>query len=164
MGMRLPTLAIVAAISAACGDGVTAPNFPAALEIAVVNGIAYEASASFAEDAPDERIVVTVTATNETTGDIDIEFGGCPVRLLVYRNADRSGEPAWDDAEQNGFCPAILWRATLSPGASQEFQATYIIREILGGSLPDGRYYFTAVLRLDVETVALKAGDLELTS
>jgi hypothetical protein len=98
----------------------------------------------------------TVTLTN--TGELPayLEYGACAVRVLAYRSADLAGAPAWNSNyrrlwEGTGLygCPAYLVTTTVKPGA--EFsppELTFESRliEMLGDSLPDAHYYFTATV------------------
>jgi len=94
---------------------------------------------------------------------VEIRFpDGCVVLLRAYRSEDRSGQPAWDPMRGSLFCTMILVEFTLSPGESREFQATASAPEILGDSLPAGRYFFTALLRPNGGTVEVPAGQADL--
>lgn len=90
--------------------------------------------------------------------------GSCPpLGLLVHDNPNREGNPVWDNLTPTAVCTAEPVDFTLAPGGSEEREIVAVIGEILGGSAPSGRYYFTGVLRLVSGTIAVKAGALELT-
>jgi hypothetical protein len=98
------------------------------------------------------------------TGQISVWLNGnwCPVRLRAYRNATRSGRPVWLDR----WCPENLPPIVLAPGWSDSLQVRNSMRRILGDSLPEGRYFFTATLELatpQFQSPELPAGSEVLT-
>lgn len=101
---------------------------------------------------------VRVTVRNPGPDMIGLVLAGCPVRGVAYRTPERTGEPAW---EWRGECQSPSSIRPLAPGDS------VVLADYLGaGALdPDGRYYFTAELHLQGDTLALDAGsvDVQLT-
>lgn len=70
---------------------------------------------------------------------------------------DSSGIPIF-----NGCSLMVLW---ISPGASKTFVLAVPVVEVLGDSLPRGRYRITARVRVNGQLVrGLDAGDVELSS
>lgn len=146
-----------------CDHNVGGPEPQSAVDEEIVNGITYRANTRLVVDSLGRRVQFTVTASNDRDEAITIGFGGCPVRAVAHRTAARSGPPAWESASSEDVCRSFLEFRTLEPNAMREFSASYPTNAILGGKLPAARYYFTAILKLDIETVVLKAGDLDLT-
>lgn len=129
--------------------------------VRVVDGVTYAAETAILETFP-VQLRTRVTLTNRGTARQQVELpGGCTVLLRAYRSADRSGSPAWDQSRQ-AVCTMQLLLLDLEPGESAEFQGRADAREILGDSLPAGRYYLTAVLRPNGKEVELAAGEAEL--
>lgn len=86
---------------------------------------------------------------------------GCVVLLRVYRDADRTSL-AYDMARDFG-CTQALVPVTIRPGETKEFSTPSIsAAKILGDSLPNGRYYFTALIRPEGRRAELRAGSAEL--
>lgn len=113
------------------------------------------------------------TATVRNTGDrpIALSFGACSIRLRAYRAAGRSGRPAWYSerrtAWEGGYvhaCDLVGYEATLQPGDTlSRFGIEAPLIEVLGDSLPDGRYHFTASVELNgVWSPEAPAGALDL--
>lgn len=128
---------------------------------ATVGGVRYTAETRIAETAP---VTVYATARVENTSSTQqgVTFpDGCVVLLRAYRDPARTGAPAWDQ-QQGAVCTMMLVQLSLAPGESREFVAGARADEILGDSLPAGRYYFTAVLRPDGQRVEVAAGEAEL--
>jgi hypothetical protein len=134
------------------------------------DGLAFHASTALAGSG----LSATGAVTNTTTRPILIEFGACALVLRAYRRADRVGRPVWDSryrapwAGSYGYgCPAYLATRTLTPGQTirpGEFTGRFPLIEILADSLPDGRYYFSASLRINhVHTPEFPAGSLRLS-
>jgi hypothetical protein len=99
------------------------------------------------------------SVTNTTSRAIYLEYGACALRLRAYRSPARSGAPVWRSERRGPWerrggyaCPAYLKTGALAPGAtlqSREFRLRVPLIEILGDSLLDGRYYFSAIVRLN---------------
>ncbi len=105
---------------------------------------------------------------------VALEYGECALQLRAYRSADRSGPPAWRSEHrrpyEGGFgyvCAGIGYSTTLAPGDSlrRPFELGVPVLEVLGDSLPDGRYWFTASIRLNFGmTPEVPAGDATLAA
>jgi hypothetical protein len=103
-----------------------------------------------------------VTASNETDQPITFSTGGCRVLLRVYRSAGRTGTPAWDQERVVG-CTMEIVEERIGPGQSREYTAGNIsAAEILGDSLPNGRYFLVAAFLKDGQRVPLEAGEADL--
>lgn len=121
----------------------------------------YVAETAIRESFP-VQLATTVTAANIGRRPAAIEFtDGCPVLLRAYRTPDRTGAPAWDQAHDT-FCTMAIQNFTINPGESRRFTTQADAREILGDSLPNGRYYLTAVLRKSGGALELAAGEAGL--
>lgn len=111
--------------------------------------------------------------TNAGTQPLHLEYGACSLQLLAYRSPDRSGAPAWNSDQRKAWpggasygCALYLAMRDLSPGATMEppeFVLSVPLVEVLGDSLPDGRYYFAAQLRMNLNVATLlDAGTADL--
>jgi len=163
---------------------MTEPTRPTSLQqsqggsTASASGITYEVATTLA-DIPTQvdpllRPAITVTAKlrNDRPDAVTLQYGACSVFLTAYTTADRRGAPVWrSDASEpwegtyGRGCIAILYERKLAPGAELTL-GTYSSRaiEILGDSLPDGHYYFTATLGVSTAPngISLPAGDFDL--
>jgi len=144
-----------------------------------ISGLRYRVETRVEPGSPRElRTVVTVT--NSGPRRVSLEFGACTLLLRAYRTPARTGRPVWYSerarprwAGKDDFgyaCPMYLAHRVLAPGESvspKEFQARVPVPEILGDSLPEGRYSFTAQLGFAganrADTVRLPAGEADLT-
>jgi hypothetical protein len=160
MPLRLMSLGIAALIAAGC----PAPELPIPIgspQTTVVNDITYRVE-PFSELTVPVTVGATAAVSNRTERRRTVTFpDGCVVLLRAYRDADRSGAPAWDQ-RRAVMCTQAIVQARLDPDDSVEYSARATAREILGDSLPGGRYYFTAYLRPDGRVVELPAGQMEL--
>ncbi len=99
-----------------------------------------------------------------------LEFGGCALRLLAFASSDRSGAPKWNSDARRPWegsfgyaCASILYTRDLDPGGSISFNFQSPLIEMMGDSLPDGRYYFSADLRFSNRpNLTVPAGSLDL--
>lgn len=145
----------------------------------------YSVETRVEETAPRE-LVTRVAVTNTGPRRVEVQFGACSLNLRAYRHPARTGRPAFRSERRappfergQGFgyaCPLYLAGTVIAPGDTitpREFTLRIPFPEILGDSLPDGRYYFTAELEwladrptagLDHDTVRLAAGEADLTS
>lgn len=108
-------------------------------------------------------IQTTVTMTARTVLALDIEYGACSVGIRVFPTVDRT-EPVWDSDHQSPFvCPAVLILGRLEPGKPHAFVFSAAVAEVLGDSLPPGRYYFSATVGTNLGSYDVRdAGELEL--
>lgn len=141
----------------------------------------YAAESSVEGIAP-RWLVARVVATNPTDRHVYLEYGACALRLRAYRTPERTGRPVWRSeyrrhprAEHGYACLGYLAIALVSPAGEispPEFNARIPLYEVLGDSLPDGRYYFTAVLEfqsgagttLAHDSIRVRAGYADLAS
>jgi hypothetical protein len=110
------------------------------------------------------RATVVGTVVNANSAIIDVARD-CPVLIRVYRDrarrdaAPRSGAPDWS---QPG-CGSDMQKKTVFRDEQLTFETTVSVREILGASLPSGRYYFAVVASADGMQMTLSAGEVDLT-
>jgi hypothetical protein len=145
---------------------------------ATLSGFSYEVTSTLGE-APavtDPLLKPTVTTTAKIRNDraqaATIYFGACNVALAAYTNSERSGTPVWRSSASMPWegtyaraCILPLYERRLEPGAETSLGAygSRVI-EIIGDSLPNGRYYLSATLSVSSAPngVTLPAGDFEL--
>lgn len=123
-----------------------------------VDGIEYRGELFVMESFP-VQLAATVTVTNEASEARSLEFpDGCVVLLRAYRGSDL----AWDQS-RTVACTLAIETVTFEPGQSREFRAPHASAyDVLGDSLPDGVYRFTAYLRPDGRTVEVPLGETDL--
>lgn len=158
MPHRSSTLLLV--LLAACSGGNDSVT-DAPADSRSVDGIVYSAQTAIAESFP-VQLYVTVTATNTSGNARELVFpDGCIVTLRAYDNEARTGEPAWDQAHLLG-CTMALEERTVPGGGALELRGASDARDILGDSLPDGRYWLAAYIRPDGGAVEVPAGSADL--
>jgi hypothetical protein len=150
-------------------DLVNVPAGP--IDISSPNaGLSFLASTSVV-GANADTVRTRVTFRNTNALPVRLEYGACSLDVLAYRTAERNGRPAWDSRLRSAGkgvvygCPAYLAVDAVAPGEAKsppQFNAAYAVREILGDSLPDGRYYFMARIRLNWRRTSQPAGDAEI--
>ncbi len=129
------------------------------------DAVTYRAETEVADRDP-TTIRTVVTATLTGAGGSRLRFSyACPVVLYLYRSrarrdaAPRSGQPEWKSREACGPELQEMW---LNRGESRTFEIRANARDILGDSLPPGRYYFTAVVQEERTRIFLSSGEAEL--
>lgn len=94
----------------------------------------------------------------------EFRWGRCDFVLWAYRNADLKDKPAWDSRKQ-GVCADVAIMPELLPGDSvpgRHLDWDGHVLDILGDSLPEGRYHLQAQIALDDDTLWLPAGSIDL--
>jgi hypothetical protein len=122
------------------------------------------------EGAGPTRLLTEVTVTNTGRERVRIEYGACSIWIRAYRTPERTGAPAWDQIRHPQIgaprvCAMYLAVRELGRGESfspHEFRAAIPIPEILGDSLPAGRYHLVARVLLNGFAVDVPAGEAEL--
>lgn len=117
-------------------------------------------------DKDGASVQLAIQLINGTDRRVALEYGACLLQLLVHENADRAGPAVWNSAKQLDetgqlpVCPLYLKFLQLGPGETRkpEFRAAFPGADILGDSLPVGKYYFTAQLVVGGDIVDLPAG------
>jgi hypothetical protein len=112
-----------------------------------------------------------VTIANNGQLKSHVEYGACALRLLAFTSSDRSGAPKWNSDARRPWegsfgygCTSALLVRDLEPGGSLSFNFQSPLIEMMGDSLPDGRYYFSADLRFSNRpNLTVPAGSLDIT-
>jgi hypothetical protein len=105
------------------------------------------------------RVFARDTSTS-TLRDRPLDLAACPVRLRLYRTADRSGAPVWrsEAAAPAAACPTPRWYRP------NDVTLEWAVPAILGDSLAAGRYYFAHTVRLaDGRVLEYRTGDAYLS-
>lgn len=102
-----------------------------------------------------------IIATNRGAKSIGIAYGGCPIRIRLWRTADRKGPPAWkseyrEPRGQSGdstrrpryACPGYRIEGRLLPNDRLVFRQSIPLAEVLADSLSEGRYWVGLELKL----------------
>jgi hypothetical protein len=154
------TLLVAALACAACAPAP--PNDTAPGGSGAAHGpLRFEASTAVLRSFP-AQLSTTVTATNTSGQAQTVEMpGGCTVLLRAYRTPARTGTPAWDQ-QREAVCTQQLLIEEYAPGQSRQYHGRATAVEILGDSLPNGRYYIAALLRPAGGEVEVPAGEADL--
>ena len=110
---------------------------------------------------PPESIAVTVEITNTSTESARALVSRYCHVLFEWRAAsDSTPRPRWDGRQR--MCLVRGRDVSLRPGQTEVLRTTASVREVLGDSLPDGRYIVTAIFEVDGATVTRLAGAVVL--
>lgn len=121
------------------------------------------------------QLRVFTTLRNVEPERVELFWGSCSFVLRAYRKPDLRGRPAWDSRKwmlsrgQRGFdgmgCEGYAAGGDLVPGDSlrpREFRWHGRVQDVLGDSLPEGRYYLQAEIQFRADTLKLPAGSVQL--
>jgi hypothetical protein len=152
------------------------PSVPRTVE--TVEGLTFRAETHVVEGRP-TRLRTQVIITNRNNHWVRLEYGDCSPDLRAYRHANRSGKPVWEqrllpakDPKTGMYAPGCDLYGSLAvipagePYVVKRFQLEPTTHEVLGDSLPEGRYFFTAVFRPTIRgsvSPELPAGSVVLT-
>ena len=124
-------------------------------------GLEFTAETLVMESFP-VQLRTIVTARNKTGEAVTISHGDpCIVMLRVYDNEARSGEPVWDQERVN-FCVAMVFDDEIAAFDTAVYQTGADGYDILGDSLPDGRYWLSAHVTLSQGNTEVPAGVADL--
>jgi hypothetical protein len=162
--MRLMMLAVVTALAVGCRQGEPQPAAsPADTPQAegIDPAIRFSADTRVLESFP-VQLHTTLEVRNAGGPDyVRLEFASdCVVLLRVYDSEARD-VPVWDQAD-SARCSESSHVLMLGGGYAEEFTTTADARQILGTSLPPGRYWLSAYVRVNDRVVEVPAGSAEL--
>ena len=127
------------------------------------------AAISHVEGVAPTSLLTRVTVHNLSDSVQHFQYVDCPVAIRAFHSAYRRGMPVWK-TERSGAPWAKFTRGytcmfklrliskTLSPQDSFHLELSTPTYEILADTLPEGRYYFTAQLALNKDTIEVDAG------
>ena len=114
-----------------------------------------------------EQVKASVTATLDYAGSVLVRFSpDCPVLLSAYRDrarrdeAPRSGAADWT---QPATCEMPEKQIGMYRGDTRTLETTATVQDILGATLPAGRYYFAVAVRAQGNRIMLSAGEADLS-
>jgi hypothetical protein len=107
------------------------------------------------------QAILTARNTADTANVLNFPYP-CVAQLHVHRDSARSGEPAWTQERFMG-CIASIFDDTIAAGDTAQYAAPRTnAAEILGDSLPDGRYWLSIMVRPRGEPIVVPAGSADL--
>lgn len=147
---------------AACTSAEDSPTDTPPASSRSVGGIEYSAETLVMESFP-VQLRTIVTARNTTDDAVLLGFPDpCVVHVRVYTDSARTGDPAWAQ-ERFLACITVVFEDTIAAGDTAQYAAPGTNGyEVLGDSLPDGRYWLSAVLTPNGERVEVPAGVADL--
>jgi hypothetical protein len=164
MKQAIPAFALLGlALATACNGGSpdVADPPPGGSAPIVQGGVEYTADTRIMESFP-VQLDTRVTMRNRSSQRTTVQLGsGCPVLIRAYRDAARR-RLAWDQSV-GMVCTMQIQIVELAPGATAEKAAPRAsAADILGDSLPDGRYYLSAFVQVVGGPVTVPAGQVDL--
>lgn len=163
MRIRFCSIAGLGLALAACSAGSATAPAAAVSRNGLTNGLTFEATSEVAPAAPVPAVRTTVTVRNTAAQPVTVEEGGCIVQIKLYREAGRTGAPAWNQGVTQN-CTAALRYRTFQPGEDATYRAVARLAELREAGLAPGRYYVTAMVDLSLRgpALVLSAGEVEL--
>ena len=122
--------------------------------------LSYEARAEVTKPASDSIRVTVVIANTGADSARTLVSQHCPVLFQLRAASDSTRRPRWDGGKRE--CPAGGREVELGPGQMEVLRTTASIQELLGDSLPDGRYVVAAIVGVHGDTMARHAGEVVL--
>ena len=148
---------------AACSNAEEDPtNAPPANPSQTEGDVEYSAETLIMESFP-VQLRAIVTARNTSAAPVELHFPyPCVAHLQVHDDSTRAGEPVWSQERFIG-CIAVIFDDTIAAGDTAQYTAPHTdAAEILGDSLPDGRYWLSVNLNPAGERLVLPAGVADL--
>ena len=159
--MRIIGLVMAAAL-VACSAPEESPTDAPSASRTIDGPIEYSGETLIMESFP-VQLQAILTARNTSDGDVVLNFPyPCVAHLQVHRDSARTGEPAWSQERFMG-CIAVIFDDTIAAGDTAQYYAPRTdAAEILGDSLPDGRYWLSITLNPRGERLVVPAGSADL--
>lgn len=160
-GALLAALAVLAAPAGCDDDGPTVPV------VARLDELTFRAEVHVRESFP-VQLGFRLVARNVSDHPVDLLTDGCGLRARAYRTPARAGPAVWDGGP-DGACRAGAAPIAVPAGDTVLWTRDVPAGEVLGDSLPDGLYHFTAGLGSagvasseNVRRIEVRAGEAEL--
>ena len=120
-----------------------------------------------------QQLSTSVKLTNSGVKPVHLEYGACAVRVLAFRDEARTGSPVWNSDYGKPYhspypfgyvCTMQLFETDLQPGKNLDFGFQVPVIDLVGDSLPNGRYYLAADLLLPKEPrfLRISAGSVDV--
>ena len=160
MTKRIAVLLVTAAV--ACTAPEDSPTDPPSAVRTVDGPVEYSAETLIMESFP-VQLQAILTARNTTGDAVVLNFPyPCVAHLQVHRDSALSGEPVWTQERFMG-CIAAIFDDTIAAGDTAQYWAPHTdAAEILGDSLPDGRYWLSITLSPRGQRLVVPAGSADL--
>ncbi|WP_420456273.1 hypothetical protein [Rubrivirga sp.] len=168
-----------AAVLVAVASGCAPPSPVAPTEPAGPGALRLTAEARAERDS----LYADLRVTNTSDRPVAVGYGACSATVLGWPDSRRAGPPAFTTAfarTVDGYsigCPLYLATRTLAPGETMtpdgtpELRVAASLAEVLTDSIPDGRYWLTAVFDVDmidgtrpVDTLRVDLGPVDLAA
>lgn len=110
-------------------------------------------------------LVARVALANSGRDTLRLVLESCPLTLRAYPVSAGLGPPAWRSDRAPRVCKSIRQRIALAPGAEQALTTRFTVETLLGDTLSEGRYRFTAAVRaFEPEMISpeFSAGEVEV--
>jgi hypothetical protein len=156
------------ALYSACGTGpyfVPTPTSDAQSGEMRTDSLIFRA-ATHIRDEPRDIVQTEITVINSSQHLVTLLVpGGCPVIFQLLTSPPPGGREVWDSRKTRSSmgCALSLLVTRISRGESRVFVRQVEKAEILGDSLPPGRYFVRSQLDLDPVPITLYAGELTLS-
>lgn len=156
--------AMMASLPGCSGEILTVPTTTHLGQLTFRGGV------NVAESFP-VQLGFTLEIRNRANRDVELLSDGCGILPRAYRTADRDQRPVWDtrrDGVSQEPCRAFIAPLSIPAGKSKRLIREYAARDVLGDSLPDGRYHFSVTYRAslvdseEVRVVEVTAGEARL--
>lgn len=155
--------ALVATVTLA-GCETEVPTAPATLQL---DELTFVGGVDVRESFP-VQLGFRLVARNVADHDVGLVTDGCGIDVRAFRGPERRGEPAWS-SDPDGPCLTSPVPIVVAAGDTVLWTRDLTAADVLGDSLPDGRYWFTVALgeasvvtSEHVKEVEVTAGDAEL--
>ena len=156
------------ALCLACGSGPYLIPGPTA--DGVLGGVSNDSlslrAALVVANEPYRLLRVEVTTQNKLDRPVMLFVpGGCPVILQLFSDPPPSGRQLWDSrgARSSRGCALSLVQVRIDAIQSKVFMREVDRSEVLGDSLPAGRYFVRAQLDIQPSAIIVDAGEVSLS-
>jgi hypothetical protein len=152
---------IVALLACSPSDPATLADNRDDSQTVIENNVEYSAETLIMESFP-VQVRTNVQLSNRGSSNQTVTFpDGCVVILRVYSDAART--QLVYESRRDFMCTMATVPIEIAAGSQREVSSPSIsAAQILGSSLPNGRYHFSALIRPDGKQLLIPAGSADL--
>jgi hypothetical protein len=157
------TAVLVSSMACSTKDPGAITGPPPSLNFTISNAYGIAASTAAVRD-PSPRIRYTVTVSNGSDSQEQIEYGGCWAVVRLFATPDRSGTPVYESAGAASGClsAASATIVMLEPGQSTDLVGYIDMAAIMRSGIAAGHYYVSVLVSPNGSATPIAAGEVDI--
>jgi len=155
-------ISALASLVWACSPTPPTASDHAALTPLSISGPFTLTATSRAVRDPVPRLRITITISNTSNSTEQVEYGGCWSFLRLYKTADLSADPAFDQQLKINACQVFLTDLSLAAGGSAVLSLSYDVPTLIASGVSAGQYFLGIAVAPNAVMRVLAAGEADI--